>query len=204
MESNLLHHDMVKSVLTAEDFRRVYEILDTPPLDFDCGTICGKLCCQEYQPGVGMYLLPGEERLFTGREAWLKWSFKRAEEQDFPPDWKGYVAFVECNSICDRGRRPVQCRTFPLMPYLDKDGKLSVRLDVLNGPLLCPLVRYPRKYRLRAEFRRRTLEAWKLLITDPLIRSDVEWQSRILDEDLRSPWRKLLRGVTTFRQHKYQ
>lgn len=204
MEPDFSHPNMVKSILTQDDYRRVYEILDTPPLDFDCGDLCGRQCCQEYQPGVGMYLLPGEEKLFTGQEPWLKWSFKRAEDQDFPSRWKGYVAFVECNSSCPRDKRPIQCRTFPLMPYIDAHGNLTVRLDYLNGPFLCPLVRHPRRYPLRSEFRQRVLEAWKLLIVDPVIRSDVEWQSRNLDRDLHSPWRRLLKGVTSFRRPEYQ
>lgn len=185
--------DMVKSVLGKDEYGKVYEIMDVPPLDFDCGDLCGRICCQEYRPGVGMYLLPGEERMFTGSEPWLRWSFRRAEDQDFPTEWKGHVAFVECNSRCPREKRPVQCRTFPLMPYIDSYGVLTVRLDVLNGPFLCPLVRYPKRYPLRDEFSDRVLEGWKLLIADPLIRSDVEYQSRKLDRDLRSPWRKLLR-----------
>ncbi|HHY34823.1 MAG TPA: hypothetical protein GX510_04200 [Firmicutes bacterium] len=198
-ETELSHPNMIKSIFSDDDYRYVYSLLDTSPLEFDCGDLCGKRCCQEYQPGVGMYLLPGEEKLFTGQEPWLKWSLKRAEDQDFPPDWKGYVAFVECNSNCPREKRPVQCRTFPLMPYIDLRGNLTVRLDVLNGPFLCPLVRYPRKYPLRDEFRQRVLEAWRILVTDPLIRSDVLWQSRNLDRDIRSPWRKLFQRVTFFR-----
>jgi len=78
------------------------------------------------------------------------------------------------------------------MPYLDPEGNLEVRLDTLTGSLLCPMVRYPESYPLRKEFMDAVLSAWRILIKDPLIRADVLWQSRKLDQDNLSPWRKLL------------
>lgn len=183
---------MVRSTLTPEDFAQVYSILDVAPLDGDCGGLCEKRCCQEYEPGVGMYLLPGEDCMFDGNEPWLEWRLQSASHQDFPPEWNGMVYFVMCRGTCPRERRPIQCRTFPLMPYLDPEGNLEVRLDTLTGSLLCPMVRYPESYPLRKEFMDAVLSAWRILIKDPLIRADVLWQSRKLDQDNLSPWRKLL------------
>jgi len=183
---------LVAGVLTKEDYRKVYALMDVAPYQSDCGDLCGKKCCQEYQPGVGMYLLPGEESMFTGKEPWLSWTYVKASRHDFPTSWKGFVPFIKCNGTCPRESRPIQCRTFPLMPYIDLDGNLSVRLDELSGSLLCPLIRYKDKYPLREEVRQKILEGWKTLIKDPLIRDDVILQSRRLDDDLSSPWRKLL------------
>ena len=166
---------MVRSTLTPEDFAKVYKLLDLPALDCDCGSLCERICCQEYEPGVGMYLLPGEDCMFDGNEP-----------------WDGMVHFVMCRGTCPRERRPLQCRTFPLMPYIDEDGNLDVRLDTLTGSLLCPLVRYPESHPLRPEFVDAVLSAWRILTKDPLIRADVLWQSRKLDQDSLSPWRKLL------------
>lgn len=168
-----------------------YRLLDTPALEFDCGQLCDRKCCQEYEPGVGMYLLPGEECMFSGSETWLKWSYHDAKQHGFPQEWDGMVQFVECNATCPREKRPIQCRTFPLMPYIDKSGELSMQLDTLTGSLICPLVKRPKQYALREEFRERALSAWKILIKDAAIRQDVVLQSRRLDEDRRSPWRKL-------------
>jgi len=183
---------LVKSSLRKEDFQKAYSLLDYPPLDFDCGKLCGKLCCQEYEPGVGMYLLPGEECMFTGTEPWLKWQYQPAEDYDFPPEWNGMVAFVTCQGTCPREKRPIQCRTFPLMPYMDPQGTLTVRIDQLSGAFICPLVRYPEKYPLKPEFYKRVLAAWQILTRDPLIRADVAWQSRKLDQDIKASWRKLV------------
>ncbi len=184
---------LVKSTLKKEDFERVYRLLDIPAIDSDCGDLCGQRCCQEYEPGVGMYLLPGEEVMFSGREPWLKWSYKSARHHDVPESWRGLVAFVVCNGTCPREKRPVQCRTFPLMPYLSREGELSVRLDRLTGSLICPLVRNPEQHPLSSQFVERVLDAWSILIRDPLVRDDVVLQSRRLDEDENSPWRGLLR-----------
>lgn len=183
---------MVRSALTPEDFAQVYKLLDLPALDCDCGSLCERICCQEYEPGVGMYLLPGEDCMFDGNEPWLEWTLHSATHQDFPPEWDGMVHFVMCRGTCPRERRPLQCRTFPLMPYIDEDGNLDVRLDTLTGSLLCPLVRYPESHPLRPEFVDAVLSAWRILTKDPLIRADVVWQSRKLDQDRLSPWLKLL------------
>ncbi len=182
---------LVSSTLSKADYRNVYELMDTPPLEFDCGRLCQSLCCQEYEPGVGMYLLPGEECMFTGKEPWLKWHYHEASEHGFPPEWDGQVAFVVCRGVCPRNMRPVQCRTFPLAPYVDPAGKLSVCLDYLSGYFLCPLVRNPRRYRLRKQFEARVLEAWRILTKDPLILAEVTACSRKLDEDRNAPWWRL-------------
>ncbi len=192
---NTLKGLLVRSTLTKEDFEEAYSLMDIPALDCNCGDLCGRLCCQEYEPGVGMYLLPGEECMFTGNEDWLRWSYKDAQQHNFPPEWQGMVQFVMCKATCPRDKRPIQCRTFPLMPYLDDSGRLSVRLDTLTGSLICPLVRCPESYNLRPEFSERVLAAWRILAKDPLVRLDIHLQSRHLDTDRSSPWRQLLERV---------
>lgn len=183
---------LTRSILTKRDFEEVYSLLSGPALDGDCGLLCGRTCCQEYEPGVGMYLIPGEECMFTGKEPWLTWKYQWAKHHDFPPEWKGMVQFVMCEGTCPRERRPIQCRTFPLAPYLDPQGDLGVRLDTLTGSLICPLVRSPESHSLRPEFVENVLKAWKILLRDPLVRADVYQQSRKLDLDESSPWRKML------------
>lgn len=187
------HRLLVKSLLQEDDFQRVYALLDTPAMEGDCGILCGKICCQEYEPGVGTYLLPGEECMFAGDEPWLTWHYHRAKTHDFPLEWKGLVLFAMCQGTCPRDRRPIQCRTFPLTPYLDEQGNLDMRLDILTGSLICPLVRHPEEHPLRPEFVKNAKEAWSILVRDPLVRVDVARQSRRVDDDQRSRWRRLLR-----------
>jgi hypothetical protein len=189
----LLDKLLVKSTLTKEDFCRAYDLMDTHPVDFDCGSLCGKKCCQEYEPGVGMYLLPNEDCMFTKEEKWLKWRYRSAKHHGYPSEWQGLIQFVECKGTCPRKRRPIQCRTFPLMPYMDQNKQLHVTLDTLSGILLCPLIQEPEKYPLRDEFKQRVLEAWRILSKDPLISANIEHESRLLDEDSSLPWTDLLR-----------
>lgn len=183
---------LTESVLEKKDFEEAYALLSGPALDGDCGALCSRMCCQEYEPGVGMYLIPGEECMFTGKEPWLKWKYQWARHHDFPPEWKGMVQFVMCRGTCPRDRRPIQCRTFPVTPYLDPQGNLGVKLDTLTGSLICPLVRSPEQHPLKPEFVENVLAAWKILLKDPLVRADVFQQSRMLDLDESSPWRRLL------------
>lgn len=189
---NGVRRRLVKSSLGKQDFERVYSLLDCSATLSDCGRLCGKTCCREYEPGVGMYLLPGEETMFTGKEPWLRWSYRSAKRHGFPETWRGLVAFAMCRGMCPREKRPIQCRTFPLMPYLDRAGNLSVRPDTLTGSLICPLVRESASYPLNPDFEERAMRAWSILIKDPLIRADAEQQSRKLDEDEKSAWRHLL------------
>ncbi|WP_286726274.1 hypothetical protein [Pelotomaculum sp. PtaB.Bin117] len=49
------------------DWDRIYRLLDDiTPLAVDCGRLCGSACCSEWEQGAGIYLLPGEESMFSG------------------------------------------------------------------------------------------------------------------------------------------
>jgi len=185
--------NLVRHMLQKDDFRNVYSILDVGPLEFDCGTLCDSLCCQEFEPGVGIYLLPGEEQMFTQQETWLIWTYPKARYGGFPSSWKGRAPFVMCKGQCPREKRPIQCRTFPLMPYLSLDKRLETRMDFLSGILICPILKNPCKYPLSSRFVQAVEQGWSILLRDPLI-WDLVWQrSRQLDEQTDSPWLKLFR-----------
>ena len=55
-----------------ELYRYLYRLLDleTPLKARDCGKLCNGACCEESDEGEGMYLFPGEEKLFSGKESW--------------------------------------------------------------------------------------------------------------------------------------
>jgi len=81
------------------------------------------------------------------------------------------------------------------MPYLSLDGKLETRVDILSGILICPLVKYRETYHLNPKFLKAVQSGWEVLIKDPLI-WDLVWQrSRELDEELSSPWLKLIESL---------
>lgn len=180
----------MKSRLKRDDYKRIYEMLDkVSPIDGDCGKLCGSLCCtcdendasDEFD--MGIYLLPGEDKLFTKKEDWLVWSTERAEDYEYPDSWHGKVYFIHCKTppVCDRGKRPIQCRTFPLAPHLTEDGSL-VMITYSGGlPYECPLI--SDSIKLNDDFVKTTWDAWNILITDPLIYDLVEMDSRYRDMD---------------------
>ncbi|MEW6523477.1 MAG: hypothetical protein AB1445_07885 [Bacillota bacterium] len=169
----------MRSTLTRDDYAVAYRWFDlATPLPFDCGTLCGKMCCSEWQPGVGMYLYPGEEAMFTQDEDWLVWEEHDTAEFEFCPEWSGKVTFIMCQRPCPRHRRPVECRTFPLAPHLTAAGALEMVLDP-DGLHLCPLIRGGELEVLDPAFVTNAHRAWEVLLQDPLIRADVLWRSRL-------------------------
>ena len=104
------------------------------PLKSDCGIICGGACCKsdEGEDETGMYLFPGEEKMFEKagfriEESALEYGGKRAK-------------ILFCDGKCERKSRPLSCRIFPLFPYIDKFGELRVITDK-RGLFVCPLCR---------------------------------------------------------------
>lgn len=132
---------------------------------------------------MGLYLLPGEEKLFTRKEDWLSWGWTSAEEFEFPESWHGKVPFLRCKNapLCDRKKRPLQCRTFPLTPHLDENGSLYLIYHSGELPYICPLIQ--QKYPLNQDFIKATYTVWRHLLRDPLIFDLVEMDSAYRIED---------------------
>lgn len=169
------------------DWHKIYALLnDVTPLKTNCGELCGAICCTEWDEGVGMYLLPGEEVMFSGEEEWADWEELDTEDYEFCPSWSGKVKFLRCKGYCQREKRPLACRIFPLMPYLTKDGTLELRWDKELGRI-CPLVQAGDLNVLDKKFISRVKQVYMLLLEEPLIREDIEWQSRNLDDETKKP-----------------
>ncbi|MGI6731345.1 MAG: hypothetical protein ACOX5F_05510 [Anaerovoracaceae bacterium] len=178
----------MKTTIKRKTYKAIYRLLDkVSPLSSDCGQLCSAACCtcggdsldedgKDFD--MGIYLLPGEEKIFNRDEPWLKWSVENAEDYDFPDSWHGKIYFVRCTTPphCPRNMRPLQCRFYPLFPYLSQDGKLSLILSPLNLPYECPLV--VDKMTLEPSFIQATYTVWKRLIKDPYIRDLVEMDSQ--------------------------
>lgn len=166
----------MKSTIRKNTYKAIYRLLDrVSPVDYDCGTLCGAACCtcghdenlEDMQ--LGIYLLPGEEKLFSKDDEWLEWTSEYAEDFDFPESWTGKVHFIRCKTppVCPREKRPLQCRFFPLEPHITEDGTLRLILNAVELPYSCPLIE--KKMELTPQFIQATYTVWKRLITDPLI-----------------------------------
>lgn len=151
------------------------------PLTFDCGTLCGHKCCTDFAPNVGVYLIPGEIELFDGSEDFLNWKRHSTKFYDFAPSWDKHkhVWLMQCHKLCDREKRPFECRTYPLAPYLGESG-----LEMRYAPWaygVCPLAdTYPMEG-LQPAFIAAAQAAWELLVQDPEMLDHVRWLTEQFD-----------------------
>lgn len=159
------------------------------PLSFDCGTLCGNKCCTDHAQDVGVYLIPGELPLFDGDEDWAKWTFHSTRNYDFAPSWEhhGQIPFLQCTSLCakQREKRPFECRTYPLVPYLHETGELEMRYSPWAEGV-CPLTERYGLDQLQPEFVAAARQAWGVLLQDPEMLDHVQW----LTEQLKA-WSEL-------------
>lgn len=181
----------MKSSTTKITFLAIYRFLDkVSPLDQDCGQLCGAACCTCGsqtdscdlcgEDDFGIYLLPGEDKVFDRKEDWIGWEKNRAEDYEFPDSWHGTIYFLHCKTApcCPREKRPLQCRFFPLAPHLDEEDVLHIVYQDGELPYDCPLI--SQKIPLNKDFIHATYTVWKHLIRDPLLYDLV-----VLDSDFR-------------------
>lgn len=159
------------------DYQKLYKLTaDVTPLEEDCGELCGKICCRPDQENtLGMYLFPGEEKMFTGNEDWLHWERRDPRRDDFPPSWVDPVYFVRCTKACPREMRPLSCRFFPLTPHVLKDKRLILIKETLELPYTCPLI--IQDIPLSPDFIEVVAQSWQELLKDFRIRDLVEMDS---------------------------
>ena len=156
-----------------EQIRVAREILaEVTPLKGDCGRACGQRCCRSLEgEETGMLLFPGEEVEpgWTVRESAL-----------------GPV--VICPGECERSRRPLSCRLFPLLPLPPRGEGERVRVAVdLRGRAACPIARQGLSA-VQPAFREAVREAGTVLMTD----AETAAFLRRLEED-REEWKRLTR-----------
>jgi len=166
----------------------LYQQLDTiTPLPVDCGKLCGSKCCTEWDNGAGVYLLPGEEKIFQELD-WCKITSVPKIEAAFPGD---YSYILHCRGKCPGRQRPLLCRTFPLAPYIEAEKDISLVFDE-GGWLICPLVQLGDMDQLDPRFVRQVLLVWKLLAEHKAIKSYIKARSKEIDNSRNDPWKKLM------------
>lgn len=165
-------------------------LADETPLESDCGALCGHRCCMDFDPEheTGVYLIPGELGLYDGSEDWLKWKFHATAVYEFAPSWEHHsqIPFMICQKLCQREKRPLDCRTYPLVPFLCEDGSLEMRYAPWAKGV-CPLADGYELEQLRPAFRLAARQAWELLIQDPEMLDHVRWQTEQIKEWEKNP-----------------
>lgn len=185
--------------ITAQEMKRtiqkIYQRLDeVTPVDFDCGKLCGEVCCvydadETHTEELVLYLLPGEELMYEDSPDFELY-YMDSSEIRYPHSWKDNIYLVKCKNPprCDRSIRPIQCRTFPLVPHISKNGEFHLVLDETEFPYECPIIRDHIK--LNANFINVTYEIWKMLISNPLVYDLVDMDSK--DRDRRTSKYKIM------------
>ncbi|WP_405280289.1 hypothetical protein [Methanobrevibacter sp.] len=185
--------------ITAQEMKRtiqkIYQRLDeVTPVDFDCGKLCGEVCCvydadETHTEELVLYLLPGEELMYEDSPDFELYHMDSSEIR-YPHSWKDNIYLVKCKNPprCDRSIRPIQCRTFPLVPHISKNGEFHLVLDETEFPYECPIIRDHIK--LNENFINVTYEIWKMLISNPLVYDLVDMDSK--DRDRRTTKYKIM------------
>lgn len=128
-------------------YSRAFEILDgLTPLKTDCGVLCDSACCKGNDQ-TGMRLFPHEQtelNIIEGKNTRL----------------------CVCKGVCERKKRPMGCRIFPLFPVLHPDGHISAEIDV-RAVRLCPLAENCDEVKFDKNFARAVRKVGRLLCSDP-------------------------------------
>jgi len=162
----------------SEIYKSIYKYYgDTTPLLVDCGKLCGGACCESSDDEeTGMYLFPGEEKLFKNNP-----DFKIVSSEF---EYAGKVAdILICKGHCNRKLRPLSCRIFPVIPYIKKDN-FKLIFDP-RAKSVCPLVELNGFSQLDKEFIRKTENVIRLLMKFKETRLFLEGLTDILDDFLR-------------------
>lgn len=118
------------------NYDAVYALLgDLTPLTADCGDVCGAACCKGGD-NEGMLLFPDEAEH-------LRCDDRVVREN-------GRELYV-CDGGCDRDKRPLSCRLFPLFPIVTESGRVRAVYDP-RAYRVCPLVQLQDNVRLDRRF----------------------------------------------------
>ncbi|MCR5592038.1 MAG: hypothetical protein K6F73_10965 [Lachnospiraceae bacterium] len=164
-----------------ETYRKVYSILDAAsPLKHDCGSLCGSVCCKGGSvpdEELYIYLLPGEMEFLKEQGADIELVRRESRFHYLPHSWGKhfYTAICRGPENCPRSLRPIQCRTFPLEPHMERSGELKMIYCDIDLPYECPLI--SKKMVLDEKYVYAIYEAWHILIEDDLIRDLVRMDS---------------------------
>ncbi len=164
--------------INAEKFySSIYKIIgDSTPLKIDCGKICNGACCEVTDEITGMYLFPFEEVKYINMPSWGKiydtdFCYKKGKE----------VLLFTCTGKCEREKRPLSCRIFPLAPYVSKDNEFNIIIDP-RAKGLCPLASVMDIKDLDKLFVKRVSKALSLCMKVRECREFMYAQSRLFDE----------------------
>lgn len=162
----------------SEIYKSIYKYYqDTTPLLVDCGKLCGGACCESSDDEeTGMYLFPGEDVIFRNNPDF------RIIKSEFVYNGKCADILI-CKGRCDRNIRPLSCRIFPIIPYIEGENFKLIFDPRAKG--LCPLCELSDFSQLDREFLRKTENVVRLLMKFKETKVFLESLTDILDDYLK-------------------
>jgi len=144
------------------------------PLKLDCGELCGKRCCSGTD-NDGMLLFPGEEYLYQNK-GWCSIKETNIALSD------GYqIKLLVCRGTCPREERPLSCRIFPVIPYINEHDRVDFRLDPRSFAI-CPVAANPEEHPLENKFINCLYKAFPPLLKDDRVVEFVQVLSDMYDD----------------------
>ncbi len=160
-------------------YERAYDLLENvTPIKADCGRLCDKACCKVEEEITGMYLFPEENVMFRDMP-----SYAKLYDTDFEYDYGRYADLFTCDGSCERHRRPLACRIFPLLPYCKEGEEPKVIMDP-RGRGICPLARTLAADELDPEFVKAVERVTGLLMKNPQTRKFIYELSKQVEQSL--------------------
>jgi len=148
--------------------KKAYELLErVTPLTYDCGKLCGGLCCKG-DGDTGMWVFPYEEELLKDIEGF---TLKECDSN------VGYKTVV-CEGVCDRKTRPLACRIYPYFPMISDNG-YDARADI-RGISGCPILY--KNIKPDYAFIRQVRKVARLLDRDETLRNYIKDINSMVDE----------------------
>ncbi len=138
------------------------------PLNFDCGKICNGKCCKGDEK-TGMIIFPGEEKFIDENMKVF-----RNEEGD---------TVAVCNGSCNRNKRPLACRIYPLFPLLvSSEGKDRVEV-IFDCRADCPITEGD--YQISRRFEKAVRRVGKYLLLNEEIKAYYKELSQVQTDYLK-------------------
>lgn len=156
-------------------YKNTWKILENAtPIESDCGGLCGRACCKGTGDD-GMLLFPGEEAMYPGGEVWYSIKDSNITLSDGTA-----IKFFTCGGDCERSMRPLSCRIFPILPYIDEFDYLEFVPD-LRGAHICPLLYRDAGESISPAFIEALYSAFATLVDDKRVLEFIEILSRQYD-----------------------
>lgn len=135
--------------MTNEKLEHFYKLLSPEMTNFNCGELCAPLnggepfCCDSKNVIPLLYRDEIRWDKECGNKIWDVLHGEEIAELDLPlcvdPEVEVY-ATCKCAPDCPREKRSLICRTFPFLPYFNKNGELEGLTYNFFEKGKCPLV----------------------------------------------------------------